>query len=169
MILKLLPVVTVLFAALVAVLPWAGGENTRAVISFLPVILVHYWAARRPQFLPVSFVFLVGIGIDVMTNGPIGFWSLLALAAAALGHLETWRLAPSTAVSRATQYAVTMAAVGSLAWLTASLYSGATLATRPFVVAALAALVLYPAIAILMMPIDRLWDTPRARLFVRGA
>jgi rod shape-determining protein MreD len=168
MILLVLPVLTLVVASILAVLPFGAGELVRTCISFLPLIVVHYWSARRPHLLPVTAVFACGLAIDVLTHGPIGFWALMMLAVAALAPLEDTLTGQSTATGRAAVFAIAMVAVAGLAWGVASLYNGYTMDGRPMLFAALCSIASYPLAALLLMPIDRLWDTQRSHLFARG-
>jgi rod shape-determining protein MreD len=168
MILLGLPVLTLLVASILAVLPFGAGEIVRTCVSFLPLIVVHYWSARRPRLLPVTVVFGCGLAIDVLTHGPIGFWALMMLAVGALARLEEALTGQSTVTGRAAVFSISMIAVAALSWGVASLYNGQAMDGRPMLMAALFAIACYPIAALLLMPIDRLWDTQRSQLFTRG-
>jgi rod shape-determining protein MreD len=168
MILLLIPALTVIIATLIAILPFGAGDMVRTCLSFLPLMTIHYWSARRPHLVPVAVVFVVGLIIDVLTHGPVGFWALLALTAAGTAQIETAATGQSTTAGRAAVFALTMVLAAGLCWAIASLYTGQTIDVQPFLVAALTAVALYPLMAVLLMPIDRLWDTQRSRLFMRG-
>lgn len=43
------------------------------------VIAVFFWALYAPQFFPPLAVFSLGLGMDLLGSGPIGFWTLLLL------------------------------------------------------------------------------------------
>ncbi len=169
MILLFFPALIVIVTALFAVLPLGAGEAVRACLSFAPMTVIHYWSARRPHLLPVTFVFCVGLGIDVLTHGPVGFWALMGLASAAMAHLEIGLTGQSTATGRAAVFAIAMFGLAGLSWGVASLYSGQTIDGQPMLLAALISISLYPAIAVALMPIDRLWEARRTRLFEREA
>jgi rod shape-determining protein MreD len=164
-----LPAITALIAALFAILPFGAGDTVRAGLSFAPLMVIHYWSARRPQLLPVPLIFALGLVVDVLTHGPLGFWALMALAAAAAAHGEIAMTGQSTATGRAAVYAITMVMLAALSFGIASGYSGQLIDGQPMLLAALAAIVLYPVMAALLMPIDRLWDIQRPSLFTRGA
>ena len=167
--LRVLPATTVCIAALLAVLPFGADEMVRYAVSFLPLMVVQYWSARRPQLVPVSLIFGVGLIIDVLTHGPVGYWALLALLAASVAPIEARLFGRSTAPGRALMYAVAMIAVAAVAWGVATIYTGAAVAGRPFLGAAITAIALYPLMALGLMAIDRLWETPRAHMFARGS
>jgi cell shape-determining protein MreD len=166
--LRLLPAATLVFAALLAVLPFGVDEVVRYVIRFLPLMVVHYWSARRPSLVPVPLIFAVGLAIDVLTHEPLGYTAVLALAVAGLAPLEYWLSGRSTAAGRAGVFAIAMLAAAALAWGIAAIYTGVKPDARPFLLAALTTLALYPIMALMLLGIDRLWEAPRAQLFVRG-
>jgi rod shape-determining protein MreD len=168
MMLQLLPAATVLVASLIAVLPFGASEGVRACISFAPLIVTHYWSARRPRLLPATFVFASGLAIDVLTHGPIGFWSLMMLASAALARLEDGFTGQSSASGRAAVFCIAMLALAALAWALASGYNAQLNEGRPMLLAALVSIAVYPFVALILMPIDRLWQTQRSQLFARG-
>jgi cell shape-determining protein MreD len=167
--LRVLPALTIVFAAILAVLPWGVDEVVRYAIRLLPLMVIHYWSARRPGLVPVPFIFSIGLAIDVLTHEPLGYTAVLALAAAAMAPAETWLTGRSTAAGRAVVFAAAMLGAAMLGWLIAALYTGARPEARPFLWAALAAMAIYPIMALALMGIDRLWETPRAQLFVRGS
>jgi rod shape-determining protein MreD len=169
MMLRVLPALTLLFVALLAVLPFGADEEAvRYAIRFLPLMVVHYWSARRPGLLPVPYIFGIGLAIDVVTHDPLGYSALLALAVAGLAPLEFWLTGRSTAAGRALVFALAMVMAAGLAWMIAIIYTGTKPDARPYLLAALATLPMYPMMALALMSIDRLWETPRAQLFVRG-
>lgn len=166
--LRCLPAATVLIAALIAVLPFGADEIPRYMLSFLPLAVIHYWSARRPTLVPVPLIFAVGLVVDILTNGPVGYWALLALLTAGLAPGDTWLLGRSSVASRALDYALAMLVVAGVAWAVATLYSGANIPARPFLAAAFACITIYPLMALGLLAIDRIWETPRPHLFVRG-
>jgi rod shape-determining protein MreD len=167
--LHVLPAATIVIAGLIAVLPIGVGEMARYALSFLPLMAIHYWSARRPHLVPVAFIFAIGLAIDVLTHGPVGYWALLAVAVAALAQGESWLTGRSTALGRAATFVVSMAVAALVAWGVASIYTGLAIPARPLTGAALTAIMLYVPMVIAFMPIDRLWETPRARIFERGS
>jgi rod shape-determining protein MreD len=167
--LRFLPVMTLVLASVLAVLPFGADEVVRYAIRFLPLMVAHYWSARRPALMPVPLIFGIGLAVDVLTHEPLGYTALLALVVAGLAPLEHWLTGRSTAAGRAAVFALAMFAAAALAWTIAALYTGTKPDSRPFLLAAIATLGLYPIMALSLMSIDRLWETPRAKLFARGS
>lgn len=173
----LFPALSVILLTIVAVLPWgavgaaAGGAVGFAEfgVALLPMMAVHYWSVRRPHLLPISLIFVCGLMIDVLSHGPLGFWAFLSLVAAAMAPIEGRFGAPSSAVLRFALFAVAMVVLALLGWGLSSAYFQRLIDWRPMMLSALGAVVVYPMLAMAFMPIDRLWDSPRGRFFVRGA
>ena len=166
--LRLLPAVTLLIAALLAVLPFGVDEVVQYAIRFAPLMVAHYWSARRPALLPVPLIFGVGLTVDILTHLPLGYTALLALVVSGIAPLEAWASGRSTAIGRAAVFAVAMCVAAMLAWTIAAVYNGVRPDSWPFMVAALTSICLYPIMTLALMSIDRLWETPRAQIFVRG-
>ncbi len=98
----MVPSLTILIVTLLAALPWGWPGAGRFVLPLLPFAVVQYWVLRRPDLVPEWLVFATGLTFDVLTNGPLGYWSLIylsgyAMTVAALpwaggGHLGRWAL-----------------------------------------------------------------------------
>ena len=161
--LRCLPAVTLLIAALIAVLPFGADEIVRYCLSFLPLIVIHYWSARRPTLLPVPLIFAVGLAIDVLTHGPVGYWALLAsLTARRWRPRDVWLTGHSSVAGRAARFLRRDAGRRRRSPGPSRRSTPAQMIpARPFLAAALACIALYPLMALGLMAIDRLWETPR--------
>jgi len=111
---------------LLGVLPVVGllpSETpvARFLLPLLPYIVVHLTAVRQPGAMPSWLAFAAGLGVDLGTSGPIGFWALVYLAG-----LFMVAVSPSDKVllwaDRVLLGVVTMAAVTLLAGLVGSAY-----------------------------------------------
>ena len=49
------------------------------VAPLVPLMAIYYWAIHRPDLMPYTVVFLVGLLYDALTGGPLGVHSLLFL------------------------------------------------------------------------------------------
>jgi rod shape-determining protein MreD len=76
----LLPLCLTLLLVLVDAVPTRLPGFT-AVAPLLPLIGVYYWAIFRPELLPSSAAFAVGLVNDVVAGTPIGTSSLVYLMA----------------------------------------------------------------------------------------
>lgn len=164
----LLPPASILVATLLAALPWGLPAENRFVMPLLPFVVIHYWMMRQPARVPEWLVFLCGVTLDVLTNGPLGFWALIYLAGFAFAHVEA-ALETGTPVARALLCVAALALMGITQWLLSSVYFWDAADWRPLALAVAWAALSYPVIAMLLRPLDL--DRPRrvnARL-ERGA
>jgi rod shape-determining protein MreD len=163
-----LPAVSIVLLLLAAVLPWGLPAECGHVLPLLPFVGMHYWLLRQPQRVPEWLAFACGFTLDVLTHGPLGFWSLLYLIGYAFALLQqSW--GGETAFGRAFQCLQALMVVGAAEWGLASVYSWVLADWWPLAVAIGWAALSYPVIAMLLRPLD--FSQPRranSRL-IRGA
>ncbi|MFM1815019.1 MAG: hypothetical protein RLZ98_1714 [Pseudomonadota bacterium] len=106
--------------ALIAALPWEVEPTYHFLLPMISYALVHAFATARPASMPVIFVFLIGIGTDILKSGPLGYWCLIYLT----GLLVARMLATpgSGLAGRTLSYVAAATAMGPVAWGVASLY-----------------------------------------------
>lgn len=157
----------VMIATMLAVLPWGLPSTARFTMPLLPYAVVHYWLVRRPALLPEWLAFASGLAIDVLTNGPLGFWSLTFVAGVILSHHcePLLRVGPP---GRWLHFAATLAMLAGVQWGLASLFFLRLLDWQPFAVGACVAAAAYPVLKLLMRPVARLWPKTANTQFVRG-
>jgi rod shape-determining protein MreD len=117
----LMPVVTVAALTVVAILPWGLPTGDRFVLPLLPIVAIYYWTLDRDAWLPEWAIFLAGLLLDVLTQGPLGYWALVYLVAYIMAVICS-RLRVETALRQLTLFAGAMVAVTLFAWLAASAY-----------------------------------------------
>ncbi len=150
---RLMPGFTVCILAVLAVLPWGLPADARFVLPFLPAIAIHIWSSRHPDRLPAWIPFVAGLLVDVLTNGPLGYWPLIYLGAMLLG-IDAQRLPGTGAAARG---AFSLAALSGLVvagWGVASLYDLEFADWRPFAWALWVGALSYPLLAILLRSLD---------------
>ena len=49
------------------------------VAPILPLMAVYYWAIHRPDLMPYTLIFAIGLIYDVLIHGPLGMHSLVFL------------------------------------------------------------------------------------------
>lgn len=130
--------------------PWGLGSDFGTAPLLLPFAGLAYVTLRAPAATGAWVAFAFGLALDVLSHGPLGYWSLLYIAgwiavrrAQALyrgdGALQRWGL-----------FAVVAAMVAALAWLVASLVQVRIPPGLPFVYAAMIAVAAYPVLALLL-------------------
>jgi rod shape-determining protein MreD len=164
---NVVPILSVAALTLLAALPFGMPSDLRFYMPLLPYTAIHYWAVRRPALMPEWAVFLAGLATDVLTHGPLGFWSLMFLigvvAVDATRDMPDWG-----AIGRWGQFCVTLAILGLAEWLVASIYRVELADWRPLVLAAFIAAISYPVIGFLLRPLQKLWVRPENPAMTRG-
>jgi rod shape-determining protein MreD len=164
---EIMPVVSVALLTLLAALPWGLPSEARFLLPLLPYTAIHFWAVRRPALMPEWLVFLSGLATDVLSHGPLGFWSLVFLLgymlAQVLPGLNRWG-----AIGRWLQYCTTIALLALAQWILASAYFMSAVDWGPLVRSAVGACLLYPLLGLLLRPLNRLWPRPDDGQLQRG-
>lgn len=147
------PALSVLVLAVLAVLPWGLPADGRFVLPFLPVIAIHYWSSRHPGRLSPLIPFAAGLLVDVLSNGPLGYWPLLYLTSALLAGEVVGAPGPGSAARSGLFVAALMVLVAA-AWGVSSLYDFAVADWRPFAWAAWVTALAYPPVAAVLGLLD---------------
>lgn len=154
------PPVSLLLITLIAVAPWGLPADARYILPLLPAIVVHYWALRHPHAMPEWLAFASGLTVDLVTNGPLGFWALMYLLVyiAAILSRPWWDTGP---IGRFVLFAAALVGVAVAAFLVSTIYTAALAPVVPLAQATLVALLAYPILAAALKPLD-------VRRMVRG-
>lgn len=75
----LMPAVTTLFLVLLSVVP-LGIPGYAHVTPALTLMSVFYWVVYRPDLMPPSLVFVVGLAEDLLNGYPLGLTAIVLLA-----------------------------------------------------------------------------------------
>jgi rod shape-determining protein MreD len=72
------PAITAILFAILEVVPTGipGFENVTPAFAMMAVF---YWSLYRPDLVPVTAVFAVGLLLDILSGGPIGINALIML------------------------------------------------------------------------------------------
>lgn len=79
---RLLPAATMVIAALVTIIP-LRIPGYAALTPAFTLMAAYHWTIYRPDLLPPSLLFAVGLAEDLLTGGPVGVTPLLLLVARA--------------------------------------------------------------------------------------
>jgi rod shape-determining protein MreD len=156
---ELMPAVSVALVTLLAALPWGLPSEARFLLPLLPYATIHFWAVRLPALMPEWLVFLSGLAADVLTHGPLGFWSLVYL----LGYMLVQVLRDFNrwgAAGRWLLFSITIALLAFAQWLVASVYFMNAADWIPLVRSAAVICLLYPLMGLLLRPLNRLRPRP---------
>jgi rod shape-determining protein MreD len=143
--------VSVAVLTILSALPWGVPAESRFVLPLLPVVAIHYWVLRdHARSVPEWFVFLCGLLLDVLTNGPLGFWSLIYLLAYAAAQFSV-PLSREGPLVRWMLLIVALTALSFTAWISSSIYAVELVDWQPFAWGALAAGAIHPVFALLLL------------------
>lgn len=146
---RLIPALTIIVMTVLVALPWGVAAERRFLLPMLPLIVIHYWTLRRPDAVAEWMAFSAGLCLDILTGGPLGFWALIYLLGFAAAKISTG-LKNDRAVAKWVLAATTLFVLSGVSWLLSSLYYFEPADWRPFLIAAVAASLLYPAIGVLL-------------------
>jgi rod shape-determining protein MreD len=79
---RLLPIVTMLIAAIITILP-VRVPGYAALTPAFTLMAVYHWTIYRPDLLPSMALFAVGLLEDLLTGAPVGVGALVLLLARA--------------------------------------------------------------------------------------
>ena len=150
---RLVPVVSVLALTLLSALPWGLAPEARFVLPLIPVAAIHFWVVRGADRISEATVFLDGLLLDVLTNGPLGFWSLIYLTGYGTS-LMLARRARLLSLGGTAAHLIVVTVLAAVIWVVSSLYALEIADWRPLAVASLAAAAAYPVVALLMSLLD---------------
>lgn len=159
---RCIPVGLVLLSMLMSILPWRFPDISLVGPSWV-LIAVYYWSAQRPDLLPLSLVFLLGLFQDILTGGPLGVSALLLLSLRGLlGAQRRFVIGQTFFVEWGVFAAIAIAAT-LLEWLCISIISKSFLLISPALLQYIVTVIIYPAIAWLFtlclraLPPERIW------------
>lgn len=148
---RLLPGVVVMLAVFVAALPWGLPAPIALVLPLLPYVAIHILVERRGAAIPDWLVFLAGLAMDVLGQGPLGYWALVYLVGfIAVRAASTDR--ETTSAGSIALFALTQIALVLVQWLVTSIYRLRAAEIGPLLGAAAAALAVF-AVVVLLFPV----------------
>lgn len=143
------PAVLLLLATLACALPWAVAPEFRLVLPLLPYVVIHRCVERSGEAMPDWLVFLAGFAMDVVGQGPLGYWSLIYLCGYTIVRSVTADRAHGFA-SSAALFSVTIVSLSLMQWSLASIYYMRAADISPIATSAVFALVAYLVLYLLL-------------------
>lgn len=140
------PFTITLLLALMPMLPLHMPEATDLVPAFT-LMSVFYWSVYRPDLMPASAVFAIGMIQDFASGAPLGITSLILLGTHGI-VLGQRRLFVGKPFAMAWWgFMLTAAAATLVSWLLASLLAGEPLALAQPMMQFVASLTVFPLLA----------------------
>ncbi|MCH9808741.1 MAG: hypothetical protein K0U74_13510 [Alphaproteobacteria bacterium] len=153
----LLPLAALSLLTAAAVLPWPG-DGSGLMAAMLPVFAVHYWALRRPEGLPGIAVVFSGLTVDLLTGGPLGFWTSIYAGAWIFGSLEKPWAFSAGKIGRWGLFAVAAGGVALLAIVMGALLDWPVASVASLIGAWFWLVALYVPISLLLRLLDAGWE-----------
>jgi rod shape-determining protein MreD len=150
------PILSVVLLTLISALPWGLPADDRFFLPLLPAAAVYMWTLNGKGWLPEWAVFAAGLMLDILSQGPLGYWALIYL----LAHLMATMTSESALTSKLGRVGVLVSALvglAAIAWAVGSLYFFEVLDWTPYATGAIFAAVVAMALA----PLFDLYDTAR--------
>ncbi|MFM7083677.1 MAG: hypothetical protein ACKOW3_01550 [Hyphomicrobium sp.] len=142
---RFLPIFSIALLAIVAVLPWGLSADKRYVLPLLPYVAIYFWNSRYSGLLPEWVPFFAGLTVDVLSNGPLGFWSLIYLLGFILSS-KMRHIFGGVGAGRWLMFLSSLTLLLFASWSITSLYSLEKAEWGPFIWAAVMAGLAYPVL-----------------------
>lgn len=115
------PAAGILLFTIVCALPWGSGGDFRLVLPLLPYALIHLCVERWSRSTPDWLVFLAGFTMDVVGQGPLGYWSFIYLCGYTMVRSSTAGRQPG-ALESIPLFGLTIVSIGLMQWSVTSIY-----------------------------------------------
>lgn len=150
----LVPLASLILAMGLTILPYGfvGGAVATPAFALIPL---YFWAVHRPQLLPATLVFLLGLAQDLVTGGPVGLWGVVFLVTLSLTLSQRARLWGLRL--RVSTLAFALVALAGLigGWFCASVFESRFVDIRPMVYQAGVTALVFPPLAFGLMVLER--------------
>jgi len=159
---SLIPFGIVLSSVLISILPWRFPDISLVGPSWV-LIAVYYWSAQRPDLLPISLIFLLGLFQDFLTGEPLGINVFLLVSLRGLLGAQRRFVIGQTFFVEWGVFAAVAITVTLLEWLCVSIMAKNFLLISPALLQYIITVIIYPAIAWLFalclraLPPERVW------------
>jgi hypothetical protein len=132
---RLAPALAIALATFVCALPWGAGGQYRLVLPLLPYAVIHRCIERWGSATPDWLVFLAGFAMDVVGQGPLGYWSFIYLCGYTMVRSSTVGTQPRF-VSSISLFLLTIVSITLMQWSLSSIYDLRSAQFMPHVLAA---------------------------------
>ena len=151
---SLAPTAVTVMLLLVNLAPLHMTGYERVAPSFV-LMSIYYWAIHRPDLLPPSAVFVIGLLQDLLGGGPLGLNALILVMAHWTILTQRGFFLSSTFPMLWLGFVVVVAGAALAQWLAASLASFELVAIDALVIQGLLTLTLFPLMAWLLIQVHR--------------
>ena len=148
-----IPVVLSVFLIFFAVLPYGLSKSALAA-PILALISVYYWSVFRPDLMPASAAFLLGLLVDILSAGPPGLYALVFILVHLAASGQRRALAGKSFAVGWLGYFLIAAGAAVITWALASMFNATILDYRPILVIHAVGTAAYPLVAVLLARIQ---------------
>lgn len=120
---KLVPTAFALLLAVLSVVP-TGIPGYALVTPNLLLIAVYHWTIYRPEHLPTVAIFLIGLMLDLLTDGPPGITPLALLLLRAVLYRQRRLFVGKSFPVTWWGFVLATLGVSAVSWAAASLLTG---------------------------------------------
>lgn len=151
---KMAPIAMTLLLVVVALMhvPVPGYAE---LAPMLPMMAVYYWSLHRPELLPFWAVFLIGLVIDTLTGGTLGFNALMLLLLSAFMRPQRRYLFERGFATHWVVFMVVVAVFEFLRWLVMAAIVHKFLSLGDPALRVLLAIALYPCLSWVLLRVDQ--------------
>lgn len=118
---SVIPFFTVVFLIIIMVLPY-NMPLIGDIMPYLTLIGVYYWSVFKPEYMPVSVVFAIGILQDILLGSPLGLTSLLLVVVQQFIFFQGRRFLERDFLFNWFVFVMIVIGFGTLTWIIVSLY-----------------------------------------------
>ena len=132
-----------------AILPY-GLPKSALVAPILALISVYYWSVFRPDLMPASAAFLLGLLLDILSAGPPGLHALVFSLVHWAASSQRRALAGKSFAVGWLGYFLIGSGAALITWVVASLFHATVLDYRSILVIHAVGTAAYPLVAIML-------------------
>ncbi len=118
---SVIPFFTILFLIIIMVLPY-NIPLIGDIMPFLTLIGVYYWSVFKPELLPVSVVFVLGLLQDILLGSPLGLMPLLLIVVQQFIFIQGRQFLERDFIFNWFVFVMLVIGFGFLSWAITSLY-----------------------------------------------
>lgn len=144
-----IPVVLSIILIFLSVLPY-GFHKSALAAPILALISVYYWSVFRPDLMPASAAFLLGLLVDILSAGPPGLYALVFVMVHWAASSQRRALAGKSFAVGWLGYFLISAGAASITWIVASLFHATFLEYVPIFVSHAMGTAAYPLVAVML-------------------
>jgi rod shape-determining protein MreD len=144
------PFVISVLLVILSVLPIpAPGLNT--ITPFFALMSLYHWAVYRPNLMPFSAVFVIGLLQDLLTGAPVGLFTLVFLTTYGVAVTQRRFIAGKSFLIYWLGFVMLAGAAAVESWALASAWHFTILDLRPVVFQFLVSVGMFPLLAWLLL------------------